>query len=161
LPADFLLAGKEIVVKRIGPAELRVSHFEPGKEDQILVCTTQLDDVLRTVARVGGHYENLLELVHEAKRQGQLNGRVVVDALPDSNRLAEKHYEEQAASAAARRRVANPLPEMFANRLGRDDGQDDSAANLTSAAEELEQDAAREEASKKKSLWSKMMWWQD
>src|SRR5690606_20161662 len=111
VPRDFLTAGKHIIVKRTGEDELRISRFSPGKDDEVAVCTTRLDDALRTVARLGGRYEDLLQLVHEAKRQDQLTARVVIDAVPQSNRLHEKQWEEANASAGTRRRVASPIPD--------------------------------------------------
>jgi hypothetical protein len=160
-PTDFCFAGKNIVVKRLGERELRVSRFEPGKEDQFAVCSTQLGDCLRTVAELGGRYEDILHLVHEAKRQNFLAAKVVVDAIPQSSRLLEKQLEEIAANdVSARRRVASPLPEMFTNRLARDSGKEaemDDVALATAA--EAEREVAAEEASKKKTVWSKMMWW--
>lgn len=164
LPTDFCYAGQSIVVKRIGERELRVSRFTPGQQDKVETCSTQLHDVVRTVAELGGRYEDLLHLVHEAKRHNYLAGRVVVDAIPQSSRLLEKQLEEVAATditAANRRRPANPLPEMFTNRLAKEsgkDGEQDDAA-MAAAIEAEQQAAADEEASKKKGLWSKMMWW--
>jgi hypothetical protein len=161
LPTDFTYAGRNIVVKRIGERELRVSRFAPGTPDKVEVCSTKLDDCIRAVASVGGRYEDVLHLVHEAKRQNFLAGRVVVDALPQSSRLLEKQLEEVAQQEAQeRRRAAHPLPEMFANRLAKDKslpGEDEDAALV--AAFEAEQEAALEEASKKKRGWSRLMWW--
>lgn len=160
-PVDFLLVGKHIVVKRAGENELRVSRFEPGKEDQVAVCSTQLTDCIRTVAELGGHYQEMLQLVHEAKKQGFIGGKVVVDAIPQSSRLLEKQLDEIAANdVSARRRAANPLPEMFQNRLARDsEKQTEDEDVALAAAAEAERVAAHEEASKKKGVWSKMMWW--
>ena len=163
-PTDFLFAGKKLVVKRVGPDELRISRFEPGKEDEVSTCSTRLDDAIRTTAKLGGHYEDILQLVHEAKKQNSIAARVVVDALPSSNRLLEEQLEDAVANdVASRRKAANPLPEMFANRLGRDKGRETEASAendpALAAADKAEQELAAEQESKKNSVWSKMMWW--
>lgn len=157
LPTDFVFAGDKIVVKRIGPQELRISHFSPGKPDEVEVCSTRLDEVIRTAGRMGAHYEDMLTLVHEAKRQNFVTAKVMVDALPRANRMLEKQYDDSAAATASRRRVASPLPDLFNNRLGSETKDDDTNDPATIAALELEQNAER--ASKKPSFWSKMNPW--
>jgi hypothetical protein len=162
LPTDFTFAGKNIVVKRIGPQELRVSCFKPGQDqDQVEICSTRLVDCIATVARMGGRYEDMLHLVHEAKKQNYLAGRVVVDALPQSSRLLEKQIEELAQNDVTKRRISSPLPSMFDNPLAHDKGKEtEEEDGLMAAAAEAERQVAREqEASKKKSVWNKMMWW--
>ncbi len=161
LPTDFLFAGKNIVVKRVGAEELRISRFEPGKEDEVTTSSTHLDDVIRTTAKLGGHYEDILQLVHEAKKQNFLAARVVVDAIPSSSRIVEEQLEDAvAADIATRRKAATPLPEMFANRLGRDRQRESEEIDPgLAAAERAEQDFAAEQESKKTSTWSRMMWW--
>jgi hypothetical protein len=160
LPADFVFAGETIVVKRVGPQELRVSHFAPGKPDEIEVCSTRLDEVIRTAGNLGAHYEDILTLIHEAKRQNYISARVMVDALPRSNRLLEQRIDEATEAASARRRVANPLPEMFTSRLGSEATDEDGNDAATTAAMELEQTADQaDQASKKPGFWSKMNPW--
>jgi hypothetical protein len=161
-PTDFMFAGKHIVIKRVGPQELRVSCFKPGQEnDQVEICSTRLTDCIATIARLGGHYEDMLHLVHEAKKQNFIAGRVVVDALPQSSRLLEKQLEELAQNDVSRRRIAMPLPSMFDNPLAHEKNQaSDEEDALLSAAAETEREAVKEqEASKKKGVWNKMMWW--
>jgi hypothetical protein len=107
---------------------------------------------------MGGRYQIMLELVHEAKRQGLLQARVAVDALPNTHGLIEKQIEDATrAVAASRRRVATPLPELFANRLSQDDDQEEGDDAGLAAAQAQER-RAREE-SKEPSVWSRMMPW--
>ncbi|HTN77845.1 MAG TPA: flagellar basal body P-ring protein FlgI [Pirellulaceae bacterium] len=161
LPVDFIFAGKQVVVKRLGEQELRISRFEPGKEDQIATCSTRLDDAIRTVAKLGGHYSDVLQLVHEAKKLNYITARVMVDALPSSSRLMEKQLEDTVAQDAAnRRRVASPLPEMFTNRLARDASQDPDEADASiAAAAEAEREAEEAKESKKPGPLGRMMPW--
>jgi HEAT repeat protein len=163
LPPDFTFAGKHIIIKRVGPQELRVSCFQPGQEnDKVEICSTRLTDCIATVARLGGHYEDMLHLVHEAKKQNYIAARVVVDALPQSSRLLEKQFEELAQNDVSRRRkIAMPLPSMFDNPLAHDRNKhaDDEAALGAAAAEAAREAVQEQEASKKKGVWNKMMWW--
>lgn len=166
-PTEFIFAGKKIVVKRLGENELRVSRFESGKDDEVSTCSTRLDDVIRTVAKHGGKYEDVLQLVHEGKRLNFINARVVVDALPSSSRLQEEKLEEQnlASNVNTKRRVANPLPDLFTNHLAREaahNEEDKDPGLAAAAAMEQEADIA-EEASKKRGFWGKMnpmTWWE-
>jgi hypothetical protein len=131
---QFLFAGRQIMVTTLENGDLKVGRFQAGQETIYETCSTELDQVIRTIARVGGGYSEVVQFLHEAQKANCLQARLAVEALPRPNRrfyrdddpLPEAPAEEpnqdesaavapQAAGAATEgRRAATPAPELFA-----------------------------------------------
>lgn len=137
-PPAFLYAGPSILLKGAGADRIKVTKFSPQGEDQHEVCSTRLDDVIRTIVKLGGSYEDVLSAMLDAKQKQYLEGRVVIDALPRPGRVyrrdeavgtgvagSEGDDAEERSAATAK----SPLPDIFQNRLLRDEGEGDGGGD--------------------------------
>jgi len=133
-PPPYLMAGKRIMIKRHGTSELKVIRFVPGKEEQVLVCSTRVDDLIRTIVEVGGGYEEVYEAIHSAKLGGFLPARLAVNAQTRGGRVYHRSDADAVEDAEPERfQVPNPIPELFQDRLDsppeESDSQDDRFAD--------------------------------
>lgn len=91
-PPQFLFAGKNVLVKGQPDGGLRVSRFAPGAEDKAENCGATLDELIRTLVKVGASYGEVVLMLLEAKKQGLLEGKVAVEAIPRPDR---KYYRDE------------------------------------------------------------------
>jgi hypothetical protein len=149
-PPDSLFAGKQIMVAAQPNGDLRVAKYQAGEDPVYETCSTQLDQLIRTIVRLGGNYSDVVQCLQEARKAGCLEGRLAVESLPRPNRrfyrdddpLPEAPPEEpgqaeaagapQAADAGVVRRAATPSPELFTDGL--EAGRDRRANAETKAA---------------------------
>lgn len=124
-PPKYLFAGPNILIKGTEEGKLKVSRFQAGDdEDRHEVCPADLNSMIRAIERLGGGYAEVMQAIHEAKKQGDLQARVVVDAIPHTRRRYERDADRDEASDEAETphfQVANPIPEMFSNELDEED----------------------------------------
>ena len=126
-PPTFLYAGESILIKGIDQDTLKVTSFRSDREDRSEVCSTELNDVVRAIAKMGGGYTDVFTALTTAKARGYLDCRIEVDALPGANRRYERSDRvAEAPDEAPRFGVRNPIPEMFFDRLSRRDAERDS-----------------------------------
>ena len=88
-----LLAGEQIIIKGEDDEKLTVSCFAPGEDDRREQCSAKIDDVIRTVVKVGGNYGDVVQLLQQAKSRNYLEGRLVFDALPRPGRKFRRKRE--------------------------------------------------------------------
>ena len=81
-PPVVLSTGNGIVIKDNGKGQLKVSRFAAGTDDLQMECSYRVDQVIRTVARMGASYADVVELIQTAKRQKVLTSRIEVDSIP-------------------------------------------------------------------------------
>jgi hypothetical protein len=91
-PPPYLLGKSEILIKGVDDEHVRVSRFRPGKEDQQVVCSNLLADIIPAIVQVGGGYVEVLQIIRAAKKEGYLEGRVAVEALPREGR---EYYRDE------------------------------------------------------------------
>ncbi|MCY2989321.1 MAG: flagellar basal body P-ring protein FlgI [Planctomycetota bacterium] len=153
-PPAGLNAGKSIIVKGEGADRIRVTRFAPKQEDKRETCSTKLSDVIRTIAKVGGGYADVLEALQEAKQRQYLDGRVVIDALPRSGRVYRRDQDESEEPAVdpAARKVRSPLPELFNYRPV---GKGADADSDTRTSDDIEPDTLPDEK-KSKGVFGKL-----
>jgi hypothetical protein len=138
-----------------GNGDLKVGRFQAGQDTQFETCSTELDQLIRTIVKLGGGYSEVIQCLQEARAAGCLEARLAVEALPRPNRrfyrdddpLPEAPAEEPGqaepgtsatASAAPasegqiERRAATPAPELFTDGLeagrARQQAQEESRA---------------------------------
>lgn len=90
-PPPFLYAGKYILIKGLPDGSLKVSRFKPGVEDASENCIATLDQLIRTVARLGATYADVICMLQEAQKQNLLAAKFAVEALPSEGR---RHYRD-------------------------------------------------------------------
>ena len=112
-----LTAGRHIMITApAGSQSVTVSRFDAGAEDQQLVTSTNVADIIRAVGKLKAAYPDVAQMLIQAEKQANLPGRLEIDALPQSGRI---YYRMSAAGAAnaAREKVTvgnvNAVPNMF------------------------------------------------
>ncbi len=68
------------------PGQLRISRFQPGKEDQRATVGTSVDAVIRGIVAVGGGYGDVMSLLRAAKDSGFMADQLAIDPLPEGKR---------------------------------------------------------------------------
>lgn len=95
---QWIEAGPKILIKGDGD-KLRVSRFGAGENsDRIEVCTSRVDDMIRSVVKVGGSYADVIAALQNAHEKGFLATRIAVEALPKPTREYEREEEENVPS---------------------------------------------------------------
>ena len=121
---NFLFAGKHILIKRQNENSVKVSRFLSADETKQEICSTNLEDVLRTVVKLGGGYADAIDAIEEAKTKGLLEGRVEIDALPRPNRVYDREAADH-ATAGHESNSSEAIPDIFLDRLKRDQSEPD------------------------------------
>lgn len=116
-------AGQNILVNGQSGGTIIVSRFTPGQEPQQRTVSTGVDDVVRAIVELGGTYPDVVQALQQAKHDGALKSRFLVDALPEPGRQydreAAKYKSEGDLDAPQTDRqdspldVATPLPNLF------------------------------------------------
>jgi len=112
-PKQLIYAGKQILIKNEGAGKLQISCFTAGKPDRFATTTTNLEDVVRGIAKVGGGYSEIVDCLQAARNQNAINARILIGVRP----RPVWSYNRDAANSSDIT-VSNPMPEMFFNRLG-------------------------------------------
>ena len=91
-PPPYLFGKSDILIKAVDDDHVRVSRFVPGKEDQQVVCSTLVAEIIPAIVQVGGGYLEVMQIMRAAKKEGYLDGRVAVEALP---RVGRSYYRDE------------------------------------------------------------------
>jgi hypothetical protein len=85
---DFLFGSGGIVVKPdpADPGKLRITRFQPNKEDQLANVPSTVQGMLEGIVMVGGGYGDAIKLLRECKHNGYLLEQLAIDPLPHSRR---------------------------------------------------------------------------
>lgn len=126
-PPQFLNAGKHIVLTATPDGQIKVSRFKPGEPDAAEVCTTSLDHVIRTVVNLGATYSDVISMLTEAQKQGILNAKFAIEALPQVGRKYDRAASGEGQSTELPQTevsVASPEPELFTDLLDQNVDED-------------------------------------
>ena len=89
VPPFEILAGDFTIIADKGDSQCTVSRFSVRHGTRRVQCGLSLDQVLHTLATLGGQYPDAFELVREADRSQALSCPLAVDALPRAVTLEE------------------------------------------------------------------------
>jgi hypothetical protein len=118
-------AGQNILVNGQSGGKIIVSRFKPGHEPEQRTVSTDVDEVVRAIVDLGGTYPDVVQALQQAKHDGALASRFLVDALPQSGRQYDREaakYEteegDELNKPATRPQdtpldVSTPLPDLF------------------------------------------------
>jgi flagellar basal body P-ring protein FlgI len=129
---SFVFAGKHILVKRHSDQQVKVTRFAADGEDKYELCTTDLGDVIRTIAKLGGNYADVMQAIDEARSKGFLSARVEIDALPRAGRTY--HRDESTSSdddPEDQYESPDSIPDLFLDRLQQDADVSKASAEST------------------------------
>lgn len=126
-------AGKSTIVKGLAPDRVIVSRFALGQPDRELTVTNRVDDIVRAVIEAGGHYPDVVSMLHSARLAGALTSRFEVDALPMPGRRYDRvkpgETGETSADESSFELLGN-LPNLFGRR-GEEMLEDESDSTAT------------------------------
>jgi flagellar basal body P-ring protein FlgI len=126
---SFLFAGKQILIKRQNEQTVKVSRFSSGSnDDKHETCSTNLEDVLRAIVKLGGGYAEAIQCIEEAKSKGFLEARVEIDALPRPGRAYHRdESKNREVEDSEETDSHDSIPDIFVDRLKRDRGGSDKS----------------------------------
>jgi hypothetical protein len=89
-PPNHLFLNKQVLVKRVDDDNLKITRFEPGKENREETVSNVLAQFIPVAVRLGVGYLDLLAAFRQAKADGWLDSRVAVEALPRPGRSYQR-----------------------------------------------------------------------
>jgi hypothetical protein len=93
-----LLIGKQFSVRPETDQQYRVVKFVAGEDSPTEYCTNQLDQVIRSLVKLGAGYPDIIEFLRIAKQGNVLTARLAFEALAMPGRTFRRGEEEAAAS---------------------------------------------------------------
>ncbi len=94
---SFLMGPSGLILKNDSekPGYLRISRFQAGQEDRLLIVPSSLAMVVEGIAEVGGGYGDVVAVLREAKKKGFLVDQLAIDPLPQSMRtyFRDDHHD--------------------------------------------------------------------
>ena len=82
---QFLYVESGLTVKSNGDGTVSVANYSTDDNSKT-ICSDRVSDVLQTIAQSGHGYATLLRLSRQAMKEGTLNSRLAVDAMPKAGR---------------------------------------------------------------------------
>jgi flagellar basal body P-ring protein FlgI len=86
-------AGQNILVNGQSGGKITVSRFSAGAEPEQRIVSTNIGEVVHAIVDLGGTYPDVVQALQQAKQDGALESRFLVDALPEAGR----NYDREAA----------------------------------------------------------------
>ena len=125
VPPAFLFAGKDIMIKGLADGRLKLTRFDvPEDANSVGYCEANINELIRAVVEMGGSYSDVIEMLQEARKGGYLTGKLVVNALARPNREYHSDDRDAAEEEESSVRPANPVPELFSDRMGKAETKD-------------------------------------
>jgi len=114
-----LNAGRRIMITApAGSESVTVSRLHANDAaDQEIVTSTRIADVIRAVSRLRAAYPDVAQMLVQAEKQSNLNGRLEIDALPQAGRIYYRTAATGGDTSSKRQEVtvgsAASVPNMF------------------------------------------------
>ncbi len=145
----FLYIQSGMTAKSIGRNQIEIKIYMQNDGDKVITCSNRVSEVIEKISSLGCDYGCIIEMLLEAKKEGNINSEVVVDAGPkatDNRRQRARWAQNQLPGEDDQVDVAGPLPELF-REAGEGSGINDydeqanesSAASTTETVEPVEQ----------------------
>ena len=111
---EFLFVETGMTVRAVGNGKIQITSYNSDGESR-KTCSNTLSDLVQTLAALGFDYGDQMKVFRTAKQQGQLDSRLVVNAVPrirndlqpDPANFADHQLE------TSDRFSTDPLPELF------------------------------------------------
>ena len=92
-------AGDVLVTGAAGGSELTVSKYAVGEQDQRKKVSRNIAVVIRTAVEMGASYPDIAQMILQANQQGNIEGQVKIDALPEGGRMYYRPEAEDSLMA--------------------------------------------------------------
>ncbi|MFK7778110.1 MAG: flagellar basal body P-ring protein FlgI [Gimesia sp.] len=89
-------AGEVLITGAAGSDNLTVSKYAVGEPDQRKNVSRNIAVVIRTAVDMGASYPDIAQMILQAHQQGNIEGQVEIDALPEGGRM---YYRPDADSS--------------------------------------------------------------
>jgi flagellar basal body P-ring protein FlgI len=112
----YLTAGKQIMVTaQPGAQSVSVVKFTPDQPDQRREVSLRVSDVIRAVSELDATYPDVVQLLTEAAKQHNFEGRFAHDALPEGGRMYERPASGEGPKGSRKARIGrdNLTPNLF------------------------------------------------
>lgn len=100
-PPPFLFAGKDIMIKGVDANHVKVCRFRSGQEDLQETVSTEITQIIPAIVRVGGGYLDIMTALRAAKKEGFLDARVAIDAVPQRMRVYYRDEQNNESRSGA------------------------------------------------------------
>ncbi|QEG21579.1 flagellar basal body P-ring protein FlgI [Mariniblastus fucicola] len=146
---DFLYVETGTTIRSAGTGKLKLIHYSKDHGREETVCSTEIGDLIETLANHDFTYGRILKIFRGAKKDETMVARLVVDAIPGNDR---EYTEDDTVSEESNRYLAESAPEMFRNGS---EMEDKRPARVTTDLIDGNLPTA-EELQEQKSAWTKM-----
>jgi flagellar basal body P-ring protein FlgI len=90
-----LTAGRHITIRAAsGSDTVTISRIRVDSGDEIKTCSTRIADIVRIAGSLGATYPDVAQMLVQAERQGNIPGRLDLDALPQAGRIYHRTPED-------------------------------------------------------------------
>ncbi len=98
----LIFVAKGWTIKTRSDETVEMTHYRPNNTGHTVRCSTMVTDVIRNMGQMNANYSLVVQLLRQAASENLMEGRLVIDALPEANRAYSGSNSE------------SELPEMFA-----------------------------------------------
>ena len=161
---DFLYVGSGLTVRSISKDTLRISRYRRDGSDTREQCSNRVADLIAALAEEGVGYGQMLKLFRDAKQNETLNSRLVVHAMPRSDReYVPGESSDQLPPERSDKYIAKAAPTLFQDMEDGDSDEQESVkpadvtqSDKSDAIEKPPVKVHKDNAVRKASAWSKI-----
>ena len=95
----LLDVGKNIMLKSDGDDKIEVSKFSIDEPDQKRTISTDMAEVIKTVADLGATYPDVVEMIQNGVSTGCISCKVLVNAVPKGERFYQRKGTSKSSDA--------------------------------------------------------------
>ena len=150
---NFLFVETGLTIKAKNRDTVEMIRFIPGEPEIRTTCSTDLEDVILTMSKLGAEYPTVVAMLKDAMLTDSLDTELVINALP---KLGRQYDRSQATveytSETSDRYVADSLPILFETG----ENESDLGADNAGTADLNVGYSPETRAAKKRNIWSIM-----
>lgn len=115
VPAVLNVGNRIRVIGKAGENKVTVTKYSLNTPPERRVVSTNLVEILHTVANLGARYPDVVQMLVEADEQANLIGELGIDRLPQAGRTFVQRDDDDSSSGAKQKRVgaAALIPGLF------------------------------------------------
>ncbi len=130
----FLFLKPGITARSVGGNKIEIKVYRTDEGDQIITCSRRVSEVIENLGKLGCDYGCIIDMLQDAKKNGEINTRVIVDAIPKIGGNSRQNANRAQLPDPTQAPIIGPLPELFRTESG-----DDYADYNESESIEMEQ----------------------
>ncbi len=111
-------AGDVLITGAPGSDQLTVSKYAVGEQDQRKKVSRNIAVAIRTAVEMGASYPDIAQMILQAHHQGNINGQVEIDALPEGGRMYYRPDPEEALMALKSGNAKSSSKKKKGSRVG-------------------------------------------